>query len=424
MPTGMVEGITRDGQRVLAYLAAHAPCTEEDLLRDLRIKRSSLYPILIGFAQNPAACQSGQYWIRDKQGNWLEEAKLTDWVNANKGKKLSKSLRQCERLLYLYNQLQQRGPDGGLTFAGLQDLYQQLIASYGPLSTSAGSLNRMIHRDLGTLESLGIALQRPAGRKGGKYRLEGAYLPKLPADSAAAVMVGMLLFQGTLLDAATAAASQAIKNSFLRNPPPDWKQLEQRIKVVGDVLADPGRFGDLFGRLVRALAGSCVITVEYTRNDGQSKPRRLQPLGLLCKRGVWYLIARPEKKATAQTYRVDQMNRVIVSEHERFAYPADFSLDEYLHCSWGVFNDDPILQVRIRFSPATARRVTNLRYHPSQQIVQTNPDGSVELAFEVCGQVELASWLLSWGSEAEVLEPSELRQELLRRAREIAALYQ
>jgi proteasome accessory factor B len=50
-------------------------------------------------------------------------------------------------------------------------------------------------------------------------------------------------------------------------------------------------------------------------------------------------------------------------------------------------------------------------WHPSQKIERL-ADGGIELTMEVGPGDELASWVLSFGADAEVLEPATLRAQV------------
>ncbi len=63
--------------------------------------------------------------------------------------------------------------------------------------------------------------------------------------------------------------------------------------------------------------------------------------------------------------------------------------------------------VRIQFTPDVAYLVKERRWHPSQK-TECLKDGSVIVTFTVGGMDELASWVLSWGQGAKVLEPQVL----------------
>jgi proteasome accessory factor B len=162
--------------------------------------------------------------------------------------------------------------------------------------------------------------------------------------------------------------------------------------------------------------------MRYCNNQGKETERILEPLGLVCKRGVWYLFAN-NKIDGHRTFRVDQIQSLRTRENERFEYPQGYSLQEQIKSSWGVFCNDEVSRVRLKFSPAVAHRVQNLRYHISQRLIETCPDGSVIMQFEVCGLLELQSWILQWGNQVEVLEPAILREDICEIARQIADKY-
>ena len=44
--------------------------------------------------------------------------------------------------------------------------------------------------------------------------------------------------------------------------------------------------------------------------------------------------------------------------------------------------------------------------------IVTGPDGTVELCFEVAGELEITPWILTWGDTIEVVEPPTLRERL------------
>jgi predicted DNA-binding transcriptional regulator YafY len=66
--------------------------------------------------------------------------------------------------------------------------------------------------------------------------------------------------------------------------------------------------------------------------------------------------------------------------------------------------------VRVFFDDKVSRFVRRRRWHPTQEVKRV-PNG-IELAMEVSGTVELVSWVLGFGDQAEVLEPASLRDQV------------
>jgi len=328
----------------------------------------------------------------------------------------------AERLLYLYINLHNSIPFGGLSMNEIKRGYEELVEKSGGKSPSDVALKRMIFRDLVELERIGINIQRPSTGSS-KYCLAERYLPKLSPDSAAAVYVSMLLYENTLLDKATTCAKNEIEKTFFKNANMKAELLSERIYVIGDTLSHPEEFGDTLGKLVRAVAESFKQKIAYAKVNGEVSERIIHPLGIVCKRNVWYVIAYAPERKDYRTFRVDQIISVVNHENSSFKYPKGFRITDHIGDSWGVYCDDPVRRVQLKFSRAVANRVKNLRYHHSQEIIEEGRDGSLIVEFEACGFKELQSWILQWGPEVEVLEPIDLREQVRERARQVVQLY-
>lgn len=407
--------------RLKNYIIENPDLTQEDIMKATRIRsEAGLYSILHGLSNDRELCANGEYLVR-KDGKRLtidEIERYLDEIPAKGGN----PPKLAERLIYLYTSLHNAIPYGGLTFDSIKNIYLQLYRESKGTDPNLTSIRRMIYRDMEELEKLHIHLERPdTGSK--KYCLQDKYLPKLTPESAAAVYASMLLYRDTLLDEATLGAREEIEKSFFKAFPERSKMLNERIYVLGDTLTNPKEFGNLIGKLILAVGASYRIKLGYMNNEKEVSDRILEPLGLVCKRSVWYLIARMAENDEIRTFRVDQILNLIIRDSDKFTYPADFSLAGHIGCSWGVFRNDEVEIVRLKFSSKVAHRVKNLRYHSSQRIIEECSDGSVVLEFEVCGLMEMQSWILQWGTEVEVLEPIKLREDIIKAAQSIVKQY-
>jgi predicted DNA-binding transcriptional regulator YafY len=86
----------------------------------------------------------------------------------------------------------------------------------------------------------------------------------------------------------------------------------------------------------------------------------------------------------------------------------DFDAAAHLAASFGIYDGDGDVTVVVRFLPAVARYVEEARWHKSQ-VLTPQRDGSLLARFRLSSTVEIKSWLLSFGANALVLEPAELR---------------
>lgn len=407
--------------RLRNFMAKNPDLTQEEVMKAVNIgSEASLYSFLSGLGDEQELCVNGEFLIR-KDGKRLTIDAIEEFLSNNPAKKKD-GPKLAERLLYLYCSLHNAGPYGGLTFEAIQNVYTQLYIDNGGHLPNLAAMRRMIYRDIQEFEKLHIGIERPATGSN-RYCLQDKYLPKLTPESAATVYASMLLYRDTLLNEATLGAKEEIEKAFFRGFPERSKVLKERIYVLGDTLANPQEFGNIIGKLIRAVGESFRIKMGYMNNEGEVSDRLLEPLGLVCKRSVWYLIARKAGSIDNRTFRVDQILNLTVRDSEKFVYPHEFSLVKHIGCSWGVFYNDEVQIVKLKFSRKVAHRVKNLSYHPSQRLGEECSDGSVILEFEVCGLVEMQSWILQWGLQVEVLEPLELREEILQTAQSIVEKY-
>jgi predicted DNA-binding transcriptional regulator YafY len=76
--------------------------------------------------------------------------------------------------------------------------------------------------------------------------------------------------------------------------------------------------------------------------------------------------------------------------------------------SFKVMHDE-LYMVKVRISPGWARWVGEKIWHESQKVTRL-PDGGLEMSFRVAGLDEIKRWILSFGPEAQVLEPAKLKE--------------
>ena len=95
---------------------------------------------------------------------------------------------------------------------------------------------------------------------------------------------------------------------------------------------------------------------------------------------------------------------------DTFEVPEDFSFEDFMSPSFGVFQGEPI-KAKVRFDPDVAGYIREKIWHESQEI-HTQEDGSIIFEAEVAGTEEIKFWIMNWGSKAEVLEPESLREEI------------
>ena len=97
-----------------------------------------------------------------------------------------------------------------------------------------------------------------------------------------------------------------------------------------------GEEAPLLSALSEAVWESRAVDVVYDRDDERVE-RRLHPLGLVLKAGIWYVVA--EHDGQVHTYRAARVKQATVSD-ERFERPTDFDLAAFWAESTAAYERD------------------------------------------------------------------------------------
>jgi len=135
-----------------------------------------------------------------------------------------------------------------------------------------------------------------------------------------------------------------------------------------------------------------------------------------------YVIAYCYRAGELRIFKVERIEMIELTD-ETYTIPADFDANKYFSGAWGIVVEGEEQTVRLMFSPEIARLMEETIWHPSQ-VLERQADGSVIMTLRVFNTYELVTWILGWGEKVEVLEPAELRKEVLQTAKAMVKIYQ
>jgi len=157
------------------------------------------------------------------------------------------------------------------------------------------------------------------------------------------------------------------------------------------------------------------VRLRYMRGDGRAVERTVDPLGLVAKGSLWYLIAAIEGEP--RTYRADRVS-VVEPTGEAAQRSPDFDLASYWSASQQAFLERiPRFPVRMRVAPAVLQHVEAVGTFATIE-EQSAPDGDGWRTLSVAFQSEdmALAFAFRYVNGCEVLEPDVLR----RRIRDVA----
>ncbi|RZT88042.1 putative DNA-binding transcriptional regulator YafY [Pseudonocardia sediminis] len=314
-------------------------------------------------------------------------------------------------------------------------LQRRRAATASELAAELEVSERTIYRDVAALTEAGVPLWTEPGPSGGIRLVEGwrSRLDGLTAPEAAAIL-GVAAPQ-VLADLGLSSALAGAQAKLLATLPEPLRahaaMVAERVHLDAPGWFHTPREVTALSTVAEAVWSQQVLHVRYRRGVGENATeveRTVEPLGLVLKAGVWYLVAAVADggEVPVRTYRLDRIAGATPSG-ATFSRPADFDLAA--HWAQGARRFEGSLlraSVRLRLSPRGLRRLPLVTDTEAAQravdAAQEQDDGWSLVTLETEGDEIIAGQLLSLGPEVEVLEPAAVRYRLAATARRVAEL--
>lgn len=290
---------------------------------------------------------------------------------------------------------------------------------------------RTVYRDIDALSAAGVPIFAERGPAGG-YRLVEGYrtrLNGLTGDEAESLFLAGVPGPAAELGMGAVLATAQLK--LLAALPSELRSRTERIRDRFHLDAT-GWFREAdetphLAAVADAVWNQCRLRVHYRRwTSPREVTRVMEPLGVVLKAGVWYLVASAEGQA--RTYRVSHI-LALEALGERFVRPEGFDLADF----WGAWSRRYETSVYrgeavVRLSP----RALELLPHFFDAVINRaaqetagppDADGWVRAVLPTESIRHATHDLLRLGMEVEVLAPQELRDRLAETADVLAARY-
>jgi predicted DNA-binding transcriptional regulator YafY len=174
---------------------------------------------------------------------------------------------------------------------------------------------------------------------------------------------------------------------------------------------------DIFRQLADAVLHHRQLRVLYwTASRDAESIRTIDPYHLACVNGDFYLLAYCHKRKATRMF-VPGRIRELTQTGETYQIPADFLVGDFFSGTFKVVSEShlPEQEIRLKFQASAAKYIREKIWHATQKL-ENHDDGSVTLGLSLRSLIEVRRWILSWGSECEVLAPVALRADIHREA--------
>jgi predicted DNA-binding transcriptional regulator YafY len=292
---------------------------------------------------------------------------------------------------------------------------------------------RTIYRDITALGMAGIPVYAERGPGGGCRLVEG-YRTNLTGFTEEEVRTLFLSgAPGLLHDLGLSTAREVAARKLIAALPASYRhrvdQARQRIHV--DPVGWSPQYDDEavphLEALQRAVLNEERLRLLYRKGNGEVVIRILDPLGLVAKAAIWYLVGRYSDPAgQMRVFRVSRVLEVTVLG-EASERPVDFDLAEYWQ-SWSCEFSAMLPQylVKVRVEPEAIPAVISiLGQGVATRLEQAGKDknSAAYLSLTYDSLDHARSRLLGLGTLLEVIEPLELRESIIDCASRIISMY-
>lgn len=275
---------------------------------------------------------------------------------------------------------------------------------------SDDSFNRMFERDKDDLRELGLVIETVEnldGETGYLARRDSNRLPpvQLDAEEAAALGLAARVWQQARLAGAASGALQKLRAAGMpeADNPYEHSAIEPRIPVHEAA----------FEPLMLACRDRRPVVFDYRKATAvRPEARHVEPWTLECWRGHWYLAGWDRDRGAERVFRLSRITGKVRSRAGAFTAPVpDVVTVRATVESWAGETATRSARIRLR---AGAGYPLRSRATATREL----GDGWDEL--EIPYGHGLDAWLVEFGPDVVVLEPADLRADVVERLRAVA----
>jgi predicted DNA-binding transcriptional regulator YafY len=298
--------------------------------------------------------------------------------------------------------------------AFLELLQSRPVVDGRTAATDLGVTERTIRRYAVALHDIGIPVDGQPG-VGGGYRLRaGARLPPLMLsdDEATAVAFGLVVAErrGIAPGNALAKIMRVLPETLARR----IERLRDEVTLIGEPSTAPPASSETLLAVAEAVRRRRCLEIDYVRADGRPSTRVIEPLGLVSRRGRWYVPARDRRSGELRTFRADRVGRAAIGDP---AAPPEPDFDPAAHVVRMLARLPYEWQVEVRVDAP----LDELRPRVPASLAELSSDGDgTRLELGADSLEWAAGFLAGLGADFRIVRPDELRAHLHELAERLA----
>jgi len=254
---------------------------------------------------------------------------------------------------------------------------------------------RTIYRDIETLSSAGIPVFMSKGKGGGISLMPDFVLNKavITDEEKEEILSSLKAVSAVNLNKTDTALKKL--NSLFGESNTDW------IEVDFSSWANAQNETETFNTIKSAILGKHAVSFSYASAKGQQTSRKVEPLKLCFKSGAWYLYGYCKSRCDFRFFKLRRIRLLCVTDQkfqrkspDKIFYRENMFQEEYL-------------KLKLKLSAEAAYRVYDEFDSYEQQ-----EDGSFIAEINYPKGEWIFYYIATFGSQCEVLEPEDVRNDI------------
>ena len=268
---------------------------------------------------------------------------------------------------------------------------------------------RTILRDMETLNMSGIPVAAERGRGGGVYIMDGYRIDRtlLSSDDMRAILSGLRSLDSVSMTGRYRQLMEKMSAGSVSASGADSR-------IMIDLSNwDRSAVADKIELIKNAVDKRQIIAFRYFSPGGESS-RRIEPYHLVYRWSSWYVYGYCTGRGDYRLFKLSRMTELAATGERYTARDVpEYAGDKLTHTEGEV-------EATVRFSPSVKWRVVDCL---GAGKMEYDADGCIVKTFTWSDKQSLFSFLLSFGSDAELLAPPAYRREFAGAVKDILARY-
>ena len=284
---------------------------------------------------------------------------------------------------------------------------------------------KTIYRYINSLNSANIPIHAKKGRYGGFYIDKNFYMksPELNENEIKALlMAGEILTEenGFIYEKEYKTALGKIKNN-LSSKDIDLTNIynfsDFKISSIGNNKISQ----DKISQICKSIMDNKSINISYfSINRNEITFRKIDPYDIIFKYGKWYVIGYCHFNKYIEIFDINRIKDIKLTD-DTFVISKNFSINNFLERYKNIFAHNKI-KVELKFNKNVADFIKGNRWYVNE-VVNELQDGEILFKVYVENLQEIKRWILGFGKNVKVMQPKELKLQLMEEISELNSIY-